>query len=89
MQTNSMDLRAIGNYVHEGILDGRKDFPATLEGISAQKIVATLKPGHRKTHLNGITYLSEPTGTWLLPDDCSYKRFISNSWYEDIDTDNL
>jgi len=34
-------------------------------------------------------FLYVDSGVLILPVDRSYKRFISNSWYEDIDTDNL
>jgi hypothetical protein len=34
-------------------------------------------------------FLCVDSGVLILPADRSYKRFIRNSWYADINTDNL
>jgi len=38
---------------------------------------------------NDKVFISNERGVIILPKDNSYKRFISNSWYNDINTDNL
>ena len=58
----------------------------------------SLLMGHR-TKVTGIplggvmrgetTFIRFKDGVLILSSDRSYKRFISNSWYDDIDTDNL
>lgn len=34
-------------------------------------------------------FIAVDGGVIILPRDGSYKRFISNTWYNDINTDNL
>lgn len=34
-------------------------------------------------------FLQVHNGVLIIPKDHSYKRFIANSWYVDINTDNL
>jgi len=34
-------------------------------------------------------FVAEPNGVTILPKQGGYSRFISDSWYDDVDTDNL
>jgi len=41
------------------------------------------------THRNDLNYFAVPNGALIIPDDCTYTRFISNDWYPDEDIEGL
>jgi hypothetical protein len=132
------NLKKIGTLVHQGVMDGRKNFPRTKEGRTAKMMVSELVPVFKSkiikgtlyprfalsrsgslmmethphnlsnrgltsiqvllrahkvidphTHRNGLNYFAVPNGVLIIPDDCTYTRFISNTWYHDEDIAGL
>jgi hypothetical protein len=54
-----------------------------------QMLLRAHKEVDDNTHRNGLNYFSVPGGVMIIPDDCTYTRFIKNTWYHDEDIAGL
>lgn len=83
-----MEFDLLGKYVHELALYNVEP-PVTRVGLQAYGIAASTIAIGKHCFIEHKLFLSVPDGVVIIPEDYSYKRFIANSWYVDINTDNL
>jgi hypothetical protein len=75
-----MNLKAIGELVHKSVMNGEKIAGDSPEERVANKMVASLTKQTIFVPVNNGVQIYYSCGT---------KRFIANSWYDDINTDSL
>lgn len=75
-----MNLKLIGQMVHDGVINGEMITVDSPEGRKSNEIISSIT--------KKAIYIPVSNGAQIYY-PCGTKRFIANTWYDDINTDEL